>query len=96
MSQCGTSLYFRGEGQALGQESQEAGVGGGVSRVGDLQRGFDDFRLLNERAYPTNTEVGHQCGSDQCVALAAAPGQLGPSADVDLSLRVTRSKLRMA
>ena len=96
MSQCYPPLYIGREGQALGQESEEAGVGGGVGRVGDLHRRFHDLRLLNESAHPGNTQVGHQCGSDQRLALAAPPRQFGPLAQVGLSPWITRSKLCMA
>src|ERR1019366_8020905 len=89
--------YLRGEGQALGEESEEAGVGGGVGRVGDLQRGLDDFRMLpSETVQPGDAQVVYQCGSNQRLALVAAPGQHGSSDQVGPGMRVTCSILRMA
>ena len=52
--------------------------------------------LLSETVHPDDPQVGHQCSSDECLALTAAPRQRGPSDQVGLGPRVTCSVLRMA
>jgi hypothetical protein len=81
----------------LGEERQEAGVGGGVGRVGDLECGLDDLHLvLDEPVHPEDAHVGHQGGPDERLGSIAAPRQFGPSDQVGLGPGVTGAVLRVA
>ena len=69
---------LRGEHEALGEQREQPGVGRGVGRVGDRDRGLDDVEVGGRVAVdPHEAPVGGEGRPDDAVVRAAAAGQVG-------------------